>query len=311
MATPLPFNRDLTFTYGEADRLSPLVRRVIARNPSPFTFHGTGTYIIGHGRVGVIDPGPLDAAHVDAILNATRGETITHLLITHTHNDHSPAAAPLKARTGALTYAYGPHGSLLPDDGIKTEEDGDGGFMPDHAVRHGMRIAGEGWTVQCIFTPGHTSNHMSYALLEENAVFPGDHVMGWSTTVVSPPDGDMSDYMNSLAHLASRNDSVYYPTHGAPIGGPNDTFKRNPQEFVRGLIAHRLDREAQIGACLSRGVGRIPDMVKEIYAAVDPRLHPAAALSVHAHLIRMVKDGRARTPGEAVLSAIYGPGTTR
>lgn len=305
MTTPLPLNRELTSRYGVADALSPLVRRVVANNPSPFTFKGTGTYIVGRGNVAVIDPGPLDDAHVAAILAATTGETITHILITHTHYDHSPAAAPLKARTGAKTYGYGPHGKARPESDVKVEEGGDLAFVPDVPARDGDVIAGAGWTIDCVFTPGHTSNHMCFALREERALFPGDHVMGWSTTVVSPPDGDMRAYMASLDRLAARDDALYYPTHGAPIGGDHDALKRNPQDFVRALKKHRQEREAQILDCLARGLSRIPDMVASMYRDVDPRLHPAAALSVHAHLVALVADGRAAAEGEAKLSAAY------
>ena len=194
----VPFVHEQSVAYGVAARVSPLVRRVVADNPSAFTYHGTGTYIIGHGEVAVVDAGPADPRHVEAILEATRGETITHQLVTHTHSDHSPATAPLKAASGASTWAFGPHGSGRATGEVVVEEGGDMDFRPDHKVRHGDVIAGKGWTVECVFTPGHTSNHMCFALREERALFSGDHVMGWSTTVVAPPDGDMAAYMRSL-----------------------------------------------------------------------------------------------------------------
>src|SRR5579864_5559789 len=199
MAVEIPFRREVTFDYGIADRVSPLIRRVVARNPSPFTFKGTGTYIVGHGQVAVIDPGPDLAAHVDAILDALRGETVTHIVVTHTHLDHSPAAAALKQATGAKTYGFGPHGSGRAEDrtgvGGVTEEGGDHAFRPDIAMREGDAVQRPGWRLEAVHTPGHTSNHLCFALAEERALFSGDHVMGWSTSVIAPPDGDMRAYM--------------------------------------------------------------------------------------------------------------------
>jgi len=284
MAVQIPYVREIEFNYGDADDISPLIRRVVAENPSAFTFKGTGTYIIGHGRVAVIDPGPMIEAHVEAIMRALDGETVTHILITHTHSDHSPAAKPLKKLTGAKTYGYGPHGSGAG------EEDGDMEFVPDVEVRHGDIIQGDGWTVECVFTPGHTSNHICYALKEEKALFTGDHVMGWSTSIVSPPDGNMHDYMKSLRLLLTRDDEIYWPTHGPAI--------REPKPFVRAFIAHREEREASIVAEIEAGHARIKDMVPVIYAAVDPRLYPAAARSVYAHVLGMIEDGRIVVDGE-------------
>lgn len=298
MAVTVPVNRDYDPAYGAAVKLSPLVTRVLANNPSPFTFHGTGTYLIGDASLAVIDPGPDDSAHLEAILAAAAGRPITHILVTHTHSDHSPLAARLKERTGAKTYGFGPHGRN-DESGIRLEEGGDMGFVPDVAVRDGDVISGEGWTSLCVFTPGHTSNHMCFTLEEEKAFFPGDHVMGWSTTVVSPPDGDMRAYMASLERLTFRDDAVYYPTHGAPVGGKHDALKRDPQDYVRTLIAHRRDREDQILARLKAGDETIPDMVEVMYAAVDKRLHPAAAHSVFGHLVAMVAEGRVATDGPA------------
>jgi len=298
MAVTVPVNRTYDPAYGVAVKLSPLVTRVLANNPSAFTFHGTGTYLIGDASLAVIDPGPDDPAHLEAILAAASGRPITHILVTHTHADHSPLAAALKAKTGALTYAFGPHGR---DEAgaLKTEEGGDMAFAPDMTVRDGDVIHGEGWTSACVFTPGHTSNHMCFTLEEERAFFPGDHVMGWSTTVVSPPDGDMRAYMASLEKLTRRRDVVYYPTHGAPVGGPHDVLKRNPQDYVATLIAHRRDREDQILARLKAGDVTISAMVEVMYADVDKRLHPAAAHSVFGHLVAMVAEGRVVTDGPA------------
>ena len=284
MAVQIPYVREIEFTYGDADEVSPLIRRVVAENPSAFTFKGTGTYIIDHGNVAVIDPGPMIDAHVEALMRALEGETVSHILITHTHSDHSPAAKPLKKLTGAKTYGYGPHGSGAG------EEDGDIDFVPDVEVRHGDIIQGDGWTVECVHTPGHTSNHVCFALKEEKALFTGDHVMGWSTSIVSPPDGNMHDYMKSLRLLLTRDDEIYWPTHGPAI--------RDPKPFVRAFIAHREEREASIVAEIKAGHAHIKDMVPVIYAAVDPRLYPAAARSVYAHVLGMIEDGRIAVDGE-------------
>jgi glyoxylase-like metal-dependent hydrolase (beta-lactamase superfamily II) len=285
----IPFKRDVKFVHGRCDRLSPLIRRVVAPNENAFSFRGTGTYIIGTGNVAVIDPGPLIESHVQAILDAVKGERVTHILITHTHNDHSPAAAPLKAATGARTFAYGPHGSGHDEDGPKIEEGGDMDFRPDVIVRDGDVIAETGWTFEGVYTPGHTSNHLCFALKQERAFFPGDHVMGWSTTVIGPPDGDMTAYFGSLEKLLLRDDDIYYPTHGAPI--------ENPQAFVRLLIDHRKARERQVLAAIRLGLYTIPDMVAVIYAEVDKRLHAAAGLSVKAHLNKLIQDGVVRHDG--------------
>ena len=267
----IAFNRELEFEYGIVAQVSPLIRRVVARNPSAFTLHGTGTYIVGHGEVAVIDPGPDDPAHIDALLRALDGETVSHIVVTHTHRDHSPAAAALKAATGAPTFGFGPHGSGRPGaegEGQDVEEGADRAFTPDVRVGDGEVIDGKGWRLEAVYTPGHTSNHLCFALPEEEALFPGDHVMGWSTTIVSPPDGDMRRYVESLAKLTRRRDRVYWPTHG-----PSFT---KPQDFVRGLIRHREARERQILDCLARGIRTIPEMVAVIYREVPQLLHPAA-----------------------------------
>jgi glyoxylase-like metal-dependent hydrolase (beta-lactamase superfamily II) len=295
----LPTDRTYDPAYETSVEISPLIRRVLARNPNAFTFHGTGTYIVGRGKVAVIDPGPLIDEHVNALMQALKGETVTHILITHTHNDHSPAAAPLKAATGAQTYGFGPHGAGKKSEGIDVEEGGDMAFRPDVTVKDGDVIKGDGWTFDCIFTPGHTSNHMCFALREEKALFSGDHVMGWSTTVIAPPDGDMAQYLASLDKLTKRDDQVYYPTHGNPV--------KKPQALVSKLIEHRHARERQITVCLKDGVGRIPDMVKIIYSEIDKKLHPAAAMSVLAHLRHMVATGRAMTDGPATATSTYRP----
>ena len=297
MATEIPYVRDMTFEYGKADRVSPMIRRVVAGNPSAFTFHGTGTYIVGHGAVAVIDPGPLLDSHVDALVRALGRERVTHIVITHTHRDHSPAARPLKQATGAPTYGFGPHGSDRADGGGEVEEGADRDFVPDIRVRDGDRIEGDGWTLEAVHTPGHTSNHLCYALLEENALFPGDHVMGWSTTVVSPPDGDMRAYMRSLERLRARGEEVFWPTHGPPIP--------EPRNFVAALLAHRHEREDQILACLAHDASTIPEMVEIMYADVGRHLHAAAARSILSHLIHMAETGRVRCDGPPGPDTVY------
>jgi glyoxylase-like metal-dependent hydrolase (beta-lactamase superfamily II) len=280
----IPFVRELDFEYGRCDTVAPGLRRVIAKNPSAFTFHGTGTYIIGQGNVAVVDPGPANEAHVDAILAATSGETITHVLVTHTHTDHSPACRILARHTDAPTYGFGPHGSGKAQEGVVVEEGGDMEFAPDVEVRDGDIIEGDGWSVECVHTPGHTSNHICFSWREGKALLSGDHVMGWSTSIVSPPDGDMTAYLASLSKLLERDESVYWPTHGPAI--------RNPKPFVQAFIDHRHAREAQILECIEAGVTRIQDMVPRMYKDVSTKLYPAAARSVLAHLEHMVGDGR-------------------
>lgn len=274
----LHFDHSLPAVYGVAQRLSPRIERLLAHNPSPFTFRGTGVYLVGDAeKIVVIDPGPDVPGHVASLLAAIGERKVTHILVTHTHRDHSPAAAPLKAATGAETYGYGPHARYQDD----VEEGGDRDFVPDVLVKDGDRIAG---IFQCVFTPGHTSNHMCYALEGEKALFTGDHVMGWSTTVVAPPDGDMGDYMRSLEKLIARQDDILYPTHGSPIVAP--------RSFLRAYLSHRRMRESQIGRALMRGRDTVPALVETLYAGLAPALHRAAALTVEAHLRHMIEDGR-------------------
>ncbi len=301
----IPFIKDLQFSYAQISGLSPLVRRVIAQNPSAFTFHGTGTYIVGHrDAVAVIDPGPDDPTHIEALLSNLEGETVSHILITHTHRDHSPGAALLQARTGAPTYGFGPHPPAKIVGGVVVEEGGDHEFKPDHVLKDGDVVRGGGWTMTALHTPGHISNHLCFGLQEEKALFSGDHVMGWSTTVISPPDGSMTDYYTSLKKLLFRDDVRYYPTHGAPIDALSTGH--SPQHFVRELIAHREAREAQIVECLTQnGPQTIPQMVATMYADVPKYLHPAAARSVLAHLIHMVGDGRVTTKDPLDEAATY------
>lgn len=286
--------RALDFTYEVMQTVSPLVRRVVARNPGPFTAQGTGTYIVGHGQVAVIDPGPALPEHIDALLQALRGETITHLLITHTHRDHSPAAAAVKDATGARTYGFGPHGG---GEGPAAEEGADHAFRPHVVMGDGDAVSGPGWTLRAVHTPGHTSNHLCFALPEERILFSGDHVMGWSTTVIAPPDGNMRDYMGSLQRLVERDDALYLPTHGPGIP--------EPQRYVRALIVHRKQRRTGILRELAKGPRRIPEIVKALYAGVDPRLHGAAGYSVLAHLIELVEAGEVATDGAPRIDGVF------
>ena len=279
--------------YEASEAVSPLVRRVLARNPSPFTYTGTGTYIVGPqgigGTVAVIDPGPADPAHIAALAAALAGETVSHILVTHTHLDHSPAAPALKAATGARIVGCAP--LVLRSDGPRADAGFDASYAPDHVMAGGESVGGPGWTLTAVATPGHTSNHLCFALAEERALFSGDHVMGWSTTVVAPPDGDMAAYIASLRLLLDRDDAVYYPTHGAPV--------TDPQRLVRGMIGHRKQREGQILKFLDGGAATIAAMVASMYAGVDPRLHPAAGLSVRAHLIDLRTRGVVSESGDA------------
>ncbi len=299
----IPFTREIEFEYGKPARVSPLIRRVIARNPGPYTYTGTGTFIVGHGRVAVVDPGPEDPDHLAALLAAVDGETVSHILVTHTHVDHSPLARLLKDATGARVYAFGPHGSgrdgAVRSGDAALDAGGDAAFEPDVRLRHGDVLEGPGWTLESVYTPGHCSNHMSFALREEKALLCGDHVMGWSTSVVAPPDGNMGDYMASLAMLLERDETVYWPSHGPEI--------RDPVRLVRGLISHRKMREAAILARIREGDRTIAAMMPKLYTDLDPRLHAAAAMSVLAHIEHLMAQGRVVSGGGPALDAEYHP----
>lgn len=303
MATPIPFDRNFDVEPGRVYELSPRLRRITADNPSLFTFKGTNTYIVGRGRVAVVDPGPDLPAHIAAILRAVAGETVTHILVTHTHMDHSPGVPALVAATGAKTYGYGPHGAGVRRQWpFASPEGGDRSFVPEVRLKDGDVVAGDGWTLEAVHTPGHISNHLCFALREDNALLSADHVMAWSTSVVSPPDGDMADYMASLRKLLGRPETVYWPGHGGPV--------RDPLPFVRAFIAHREEREEQILACLADGPKTIPAMVRVMYADVPEALHRAAARSVLAHLIRMAEDGRVQAEdGQVGPEAVYRRGS--
>jgi glyoxylase-like metal-dependent hydrolase (beta-lactamase superfamily II) len=300
MSEDIPFNRTLKLGPGVIDHVAPGVRRILVDNPGPFTFKGTLSYIIGRGRVAIIDPGPVDARHTAALLDAVRGETVTHIIITHTHRDHSPGAAPLKEMTGAPTVGEGPHRAARPlfiGETGRLDAGGDTDFVPDHRVADGEAIVGDGWALEAIATPGHTANHMAFALKGTGMLFSGDHVMGWSTSVVAPPDGSMRDYMASLDRLAARPETVYLPGHGDVI--------RNAPDFVARYIAHRHGRETSILHRLSKGESDIPGLVRAIYIGLDPRLSGAAALSTLAHLEDLTARGLVATDGAPSISGRY------
>ncbi|MBI1200334.1 MAG: MBL fold metallo-hydrolase [Phenylobacterium sp.] len=293
----IPYVREIDIEYGRCDQVSPLIRRVTANNPGPFTFRGTGTYIVGRGEVAVIDPGPDDPAHLAAILAAVEGERITHIVITHHHSDHSPLAGPLKAATGATIYGCAVAAHDEDDGGVKMEAGHDLSFQPDVSLCAGGTLSGPGWTLETIPTPGHTSNHLCFALAEENACFSGDHIMGWSTTVITPPDGDMTDYLASLEAIRARKFEVLWPTHGPPI--------REVEAFIQAYADHRQERLDQITDALKTGPARIRDLVPRLYADVDARLHPAAARSMLAGMIHMVRNGTLKADGEPGPDSIY------
>ena len=275
---------------GTSEQVEPLVRRVLAPNPSPYTYTGTQTYIVGSGgRVAVIDPGPDDPAHLAALSAALEGDEIAAIMCTHTHRDHSPAAAPLAAATGAPIVGCAP--LVLDDSGPRADAAFDRTYAPDRVLLDGEAMTGPGWTLRAVHTPGHTSNHLCFALEESGALFTGDHVMGWSTSVIVPPDGDMSDYMASLDKLQARGDKVYYPAHGPRI--------ENPRQLVRGMIGHRRQRENQIVRLLSEnGPQRAADFVPRMYKGLDPRLTGAAEMSVTAHLIDLERRGMVARSGD-------------
>jgi glyoxylase-like metal-dependent hydrolase (beta-lactamase superfamily II) len=274
---------------GLAEQVEPLVRRVLAPNPSPFTFTGTETYIVGAGAaVAVIDPGPDDPDHLAALIAAIGDAQVLAICCTHTHRDHSPAAAPLKAATGAPI--IGCDQLALDDDGPRADAAFDLSYAPDRVLRDGESLTGPDWTLMALATPGHTSNHLCFALQESGALFTGDHVMGWSTSVVSPPDGDMASYLASLERLHDRADRVYYPAHGPQID--------KPRQLVRGMIGHRRQRERQILRLLEESPSEIAAMVPRMYKGVNPALWPAAGRSVLAHLIHLEQKDQVSRAGE-------------
>jgi glyoxylase-like metal-dependent hydrolase (beta-lactamase superfamily II) len=299
--------------YGSVSQLTPLIRRIVAENPSKFTYKGTGTYIVGHGDVVVIDPGPRLDTHRAALTAALEGERVRAILVTHCHSDHSPLAAWLRDETGAPTIAYGPHPRPEPgtepvdpagddDEGEHTEieESTDYDFVPDITAADGeVVVDSSGLTMTAVHTPGHTSNHMCWSLAEEGALFTGDHVMGWSTTVVSPPDGDMVAYIDSLRRVADRNDAMLWPTHGPP--------RDDGRRYVTALIEHREARELGVLEAVRAGRSTIPEIVALLYADVREELHKPAGRSVWAHLDKLVAEGRVATEGPPILDGTYLP----
>jgi glyoxylase-like metal-dependent hydrolase (beta-lactamase superfamily II) len=300
MSNDILFDKRFDLAPGVAEKVMPGVRRLLCNNPGPFTFKGTVSYIVGKGKVAIIDPGPQDAAHTKALLDAVRNETVTHIFVTHTHRDHSPGVAPIRAATGATVYAEGSHRpsrEVHLGEAPRLDASGDFDFRPDVTLADGETVAGDGWTLEAVTTPGHTKNHMAFALKEANAMFIGDHVMGWSTSIVAPPDGSMSDYMASLDKLTHRNETIYLPGHGDVIG--------DAPKLVAQYIEHRKGREASILSRLAKGEADIPTLVRAIYIGIDQRLVGAAGLSVFAHLEDMVARDLVVCDGEPSLAAIY------
>ena len=294
------FDKSFDLAPGKVEEVAPGVRRLLANNPGPFTFKGTVSYIIGRGNIALVDPGPDDQAHIAALLDAVRGETVTHIFVTHTHRDHSPAAAAVKQATGAKTYAEGPHRAARPlhiGDAKRGEASADRDFVPDVALKDGEVITGAGWSVEAVATPGHTANHMAFALRGTDLLFSGDHVMAWSTTVVAPPDGAMTDYMASLQKLARRPEHIYLPGHGGAV--------KDAPRFTAQLIRHRQAREASILQRLAEGASDIPTLVRAIYIDIDPRLVGGAGLSVLAHLEDLVARGLVATEGPPSIAGTY------
>jgi glyoxylase-like metal-dependent hydrolase (beta-lactamase superfamily II) len=300
MSDDITFDKSFDLAPGRAEEVVPGVRRIVADNPGPFTFKGTLSYIVGRGKVAIIDPGPDDPAHIQAVLDAVRGETVTHIFVTHTHRDHSPAVPAIKAATGATVYAEGPHRASRPlnaGEAPRMEAANDMDFRPDHAMADGEVVSGNGFAIEAIATPGHTANHMAFALKDTDVLFSGDHVMGWSTTIVAPPDGAMTDYMNSLNKLARRGEALYLPGHGGVI--------REAPRFVAGLILHRKAREASILHRLAKGATDIATIVRAIYIGLDPRLTNAAGFSVLAHMEDLVARGEVATDGPPSINGVY------
>ncbi|MBY3462667.1 MBL fold metallo-hydrolase [Rhizobium laguerreae] len=295
---------DLAFepAYGQAVPVVSGVERVTVNNPGPFTFFGTNSYIVGASSVAVIDPGPEDEAHYQALMAALGGRAVTHIVISHTHRDHSPLSRRLQAATGAVTVGQGPHRPARPlraGEINPFSESSDLSFMPDIALSDGQTLSGDGWALSAVLTPGHTANHAAFALEGRDILFSGDHVMAWSTSIVAPPDGSMADYMESLERLIARDDRLLLPGHGGPV--------TQPSTFLKALKAHRLRREQAVLARVQAGDGRIAEMVKVIYRDTDPKLHGAAALSVLAHIEDLLERGEIAADGPPSLAALYRP----
>ena len=273
----------------ELTRLSARVRRLVAPNASPFTFNGTCTYIIGEGAVAIVDPGPADEAHLAAILAAVEGERVETILVTHTHRDHSALANKLRKATGARVVGPPPFEPEGDGDGLDSSHDR--AYAPDAVLADGERLAARTFTIEAVATPGHCGEHLCLALLEERALFSGDHVMAWSTSVVAPPDGSMSAYMASLEKVRARDERIYWPGHGGPV--------LEPQRYVRALAHHRRQREAAIIAALAAGAETVSDIVARVYVGLDPSLLRAAGLSTLAHLDDLRERGLVVAEGSA------------
>ncbi|WP_113266106.1 MBL fold metallo-hydrolase [Agrobacterium cavarae] len=301
MADPA-FDLEFQPAYGTPVKVAENVQRLTVNNPSAFTFHGTNSYIVGGHSVAVIDPGPEDEVHFQALMRALEGREVTHIFVSHTHRDHSPLAKRLKAATGAVTVAEGPHRAARPlHEGERNPfaESADSDFVPDLALGDNETVTGDGWALTALHTPGHTANHAAFALDRDGVVFSADHVMAWATTIVAPPDGAMSDYMASLDRLLERDDRLFLPGHGGPV---ND-----PAAFMRGLRTHRRMREKAVLTRIKAGDRTIAEMVKVIYRSTDPRLHGAAALSVLAHIEDLIEKGLVETDGPPSLTGLYLP----
>jgi glyoxylase-like metal-dependent hydrolase (beta-lactamase superfamily II) len=301
METP-EFKTAFEPAHGSAVQAAPDILRVTANNPGPFTFHGTNSYVAGRRSVAVIDPGPDDEAHLRVLLEAIGGRDVSHILVTHTHVDHSPLAARLKQITGAPVLAQGPHRPARPlnlGEINALDASADRDFMPDIALAHRDLVEAEDFTFEAVHTPGHTANHMAFAIAGQNLLFSGDHVMAWATSIVAPPDGAMSDYMASLDTLLARAETLYLPGHGGPV--------TKAHEFVRALRAHRRMRESAILGRVRAGDRTIGKIVSAIYKDTDPRLHGAAALSVLAHMEDLLASGRIISDGPASLAGHYEP----
>jgi len=300
MTDDIRFDKSFDLAPGQPEEVVPGVRRVLADNGGPFTFKGTVSYIVGRGKVAIVDPGPDDPAHIKALLDAVRGETVTHIFVTHTHRDHSPATPAIKAATGATVYAEGPHRAARPlhaGEAPRMEASNDLDFRPDVALADGEVASGEGFALEGVATPGHTANHMAFALKGTDILFSGDHVMGWSTTIVAPPDGAMTDYMASLDKLARRSEQVYLPGHGGAV--------HEATRFVAGLTLHRKAREASILHRLGKGETDIATIVRAVYIGLDPRLTKAAGFSVLAHMEDLVARGVVATDGAPAISGVF------